>query len=266
MKTFIYLGLVLVPQLLWANTVLLVTDIDDTIKVSHVLDKNSMVANTIATRNAFMGMPELYQALVKLPGAHPMQYLSNAPEWLMKRSHAKFVRINEFPEGVLVLSKKTFAKNHKVDAIREMIKKYAPTSMILIGDNGEKDNEVYDQIRREFPSIAGHTYIHLAYSLKGYKGSVGKPLLKEQLGFATSIDLANDMFNKGYINSADYFSVVKTVEERALAENPRVERNRQMLFPAWFDCRDYVVPVLPVITPEFQNKMIARCSRGPIDD
>lgn len=266
MKIFFYFGLLLLPQLLWANRVLLVTDIDDTIKVSHVLDRDSMVANTIAVKNAFMGMPELYQALAKAPGTTQMHYLSNAPEWLMKNVHAKFVKINQFPEGILVLSKKTFATDHKINALREMIKKFGPTSMVLIGDNGEKDNEVYEQIRREFPEIGGHTYIHLVYSKLGFKGAVGKPLLEGQLGFATSVDLANDMFNRGYINSADYYNVVKSVEERALAENPRIERNSQMLFPAWFDCRDFVMPTLPMIIPELQNKMFARCSRGPIED
>jgi hypothetical protein len=265
MKTFILLSLSIFPQLLLANPVLIVTDIDDTIKVSHVLNKESAVRNAIETKNAFMGTPELLTALSKIEGATPIHYLSNAPELIMRRSHEKFIRENKFPQGELLLSEKLIAKEHKVNALREMIKTYAPKEMILIGDNGEKDNEVYDQIRREFPEIGGPTYIHLAYSQRGHKGNYGKPLLGDQIGWATSLDLAYDLLIRGYINVGDYTGIISAVEDRAIAEKEDLKRDRQIMFPEWFDCRDFSAPVLPNIKAEMQKKIEDRCSRSPLN-
>lgn len=266
MKKFLLAFLLVLPQVVLAKTVLLVSDMDDTIKVSHVLDPDSAVANAMATRNAFMGMPELYQKLSKIDGATPFHYLSNAPEDIMRKFHKKFIRINKFPKGELVLNEKVIDHDHKIKALRKMITLYNPDEMILIGDNGERDNEVYDQIRKEFPHIGGQTYIHLAYSKFGFQGSFGKPLLENQIGWVTSLDLALDLMFKGYIGMKDYIQLVTSIEEKALAEKNDVERNKQMMFPAWFDCRDFNVPVLPGVSEELQKKIEIRCASEPIED
>lgn len=266
MKKLIFTLLLILPQLVFARTVLLVSDMDDTIKVSHVLDPDSAVGNAIAVKNAFMGMPELYQRLSRIEGATPIHYLSNAPRKIMIKSHRKFIRKNKFPRGELVLNSKLIDPEHKIKSLRKMIETFRPDEMILIGDNGEHDPEVYAQIRKEYPHIGGLTYIHLAYSKFGFEGSFGKPLLDNQIGWATSLDLALDLMFKGYIVMKDYLKVVKAVEERALAEKNDVERNRQMMFPAWFDCRDFTVPVLPGVSSELQTKIETRCASEPIED
>ena len=266
MKKLIFTLLLILPQLVFSQSVLIVSDMDDTIKVSHVLDPDSAIGNTIAVKNAFMGMPELYQRLAKIESATPIHYLSNAPRKIMIKSHRKFIRINKFPKGELVLNPETIDSEHKIKSLRKMIEKFQPDEMILIGDNGEHDSEVYAQIRKEYPHIGGLTYIHLAYSKFGYEGSFGKPLLDNQIGWATSLDLALDLMFKGIIEMKDYLQVVEAVEERALAEKNDVVRNRQMMFPAWFDCRDFTAPVLPGISSELQTKIELRCASEPIDD
>ncbi len=266
MQKLIFFLLLLLPQVVLSRTVLLVSDMDDTIKVSHVLDPDSAVANAISLKNAFMGMPELYQKLSRIEGATRIHYLSNAPEDIMRKFHKKFIRKNRFPKGELVLNSKLLDPEHKVKSLRKMIEKFQPDEMILIGDNGEHDPEVYGQIRKEYPHIGGLTYIHLAYSKFGFEGSFGKPLLDNQIGWVTSLDLALDLMFKGVLTMKDYLHVVKAVEERALAEKNDVERNRQMMFPAWFDCRDFNVPVLPAISSELQTKIETRCAGEPIED
>lgn len=266
MKNFLSLVVLSFSSLLWADGVLLVTDMDDTIKVSHVLDADSAAANAIATKNAFLGMPELYQALVKIPGATPMHYLSNAPVWLMKKSHETFLANNQFPAGELVLNPRTIDSEHKIKSLRAMIEKHRPTSMILIGDNGERDAEVYQQIREEYPQIGGLTYIHQVYSQAGFKNSTGKPLLKNQIGWVTSVDLADDLMLKGIISLADYLNVYIAVETKALEEDPTIERDAQMFFPAWLDCRDFSVREISVINHELQDHIANRCAREPFED
>ena len=265
MKNLYLAILFLLPQVAFSK-VLLVSDMDDTIKVSHVLDVDSAIANARQTKNAFMGMPELYQSLVKIPEATEFHYLSSAPRKLMLYLHHFFLWQNDFPSGRLVLNNKLIDSEHKITSLRKMIAEFNPTKMILIGDNGERDAEVYAQIRKEFPHIGGETYIHMAYSQEGFEKNEGKPLQKGQIAWATSIDLAYDLLKKGYITEADYKRLVESVESRALSEDPYVERRQQMMFPAWFDCRDFQVPVLPLISQELQTKIEDRCDREPYDD
>lgn len=265
MKNTLIALILLLPQLVTART-LLVSDMDDTIKVSHVLDIDSALANARQTKNAFMGMPELYQALIKIPNATPMHYLSSAPQRIMEYYHRRFLSRNNFPSGKLVLNRKLIDHEHKITSLRRMIEEYRPTKMILIGDNGERDTIVYAQIRKEFPDIGGETYIHLAYSQAGFEKNQGKPLLDGQIGWATSIDLASDLLQKGYINKSAYLELIKSVMPKALAENPNIERGRQMMFPAWFDCRDLKIPELPEVPAELQRKIEYRCEIAPYDD
>ncbi len=265
MKNITLALFLLIPQLAFSK-VLLVSDMDDTIKVSHVLDVDSAVANARQTKNAFMGMPELYQSMAKIPDATEFHYLSSAPRKLMLYLHHFFLWQNDFPSGKLVLNNKLIDSQHKINSLRKMIAELNPTKMILIGDNGERDAEVYAQIRKEFPHIGGETYIHIAYSLEGFEKNNGKKLQEGQIPWATSIDLAFDLLKKGYITEADYKRLVESVEARALAEDPYIERRQQMMFPAWFDCRDYKVPVLPFISNELQTKIEDRCAREPYDD
>lgn len=265
MKTIILLTLLLAATSAFAS-ILLVTDMDDTIKVSHVLDPDSAMANAAATKNAFMGMPELYQSLVKMEGATHMHYLSNAPRRLMNYSHRMFLWRNDFPAGELILNRKVIDHEHKIKSLRKMIADHKPTKMILIGDNGEKDPEVYAKIRSEFPEIGGETYIHLAYSSLGFEGSFARPLLPGQIPWVTSLDLTLDLVMKGYLTNEAYTKVVKSVEQRALKEKNTVERNRQMMIPAWMDCRDATIPKLPLISNDLQLKIEDRCSREPIED
>ena len=65
--TSLLLATLVFSSLSAAADTLLVSDMDDTIKVSYVLDKDSVVANVAMIHNVFMGMPELYQAISKIP-------------------------------------------------------------------------------------------------------------------------------------------------------------------------------------------------------
>src|SRR5690606_41697015 len=113
-----------------------------------------------------------------------------APRKLMLYLHHFFLWQNDFPSGKLVLNNKLIDSQHKINSLRKMIEELNPTKMILIGDNGERDAEVYAQIRKEFPDIAGETYIHTAYSFEGFEKNNGKPLQQAKIAWAASIELA----------------------------------------------------------------------------
>jgi hypothetical protein len=249
---------------------ILISDIDDTIKVSHVLDTDSVVANASMTRNSFMGMPSLYQALLRDQKADKFVYLSNAPERLMLWLHKRFLQSNGYPDGSLLLSRSLHAKDHKLSSIRNVIKTENPKELILIGDNGEKDTIIYAQIKREYPNLKITTYIHQVYSLAGYRNNFGKPLEIEQSGFATSLDLAAQFQRSGYLSQVTYDEVLRANIPKALAESPYVERGGHMMFPAWLDCRDVqsfdlsdMLDDKEQLVEKFEKKLTQRCSRRP---
>ncbi|MBY0517853.1 MAG: DUF2183 domain-containing protein [Bacteriovoracaceae bacterium] len=253
---------------------ILVSDVDDTIKVSHVLDKDSTVANFPMLRNVFTGMPELYNLIVKHPELTTAKYLSNSPQKLIGDRHEKFLKINNFPKGDLVGRKWSMifsGKNHKINSLRKFVKEFAPREMILIGDNGEADTEVYSQIRKEFPQIGGLTYIHQVYSLEGFHNKKGKPLEENQIGFATSLDIALDLLNRGYLKQEDVEELFIKVAPSILAEGNFEERGHAMAFPAWLDCRDFKVAELPTFQSQeaqdlllqYGQKTKSRCEHVP---
>ncbi len=257
--------------------IMVVSDVDDTIKVSHVLDKDSALANGPMIHNAFIGMPELYHAIVEHPNMLTLKYLSNAPKKFIGDIHHKFLKTNGFPKGDLVTRRwrQIFSgSTHKIDSLRRFIKEYQPREMILIGDNGEHDTEIYAQIRKEFPHITGPTYIRVAYSMLGDKDERGKPVLRGQTGFSTSIDVALHLMNKGYMKMEAVESIIKTSVPTLLAEGLHEERGKQIAFPAWYDCRDFTLPELPTLVDidahellqKYGAKVNKRCSIRAIND
>lgn len=272
MKNYLHITaslLLLSFQALAEENVVLVSDIDDTIKVSHVLDIDSVLANTIQVNNSFLGMAELYHSMKADKKANKIVYLSSAPDFAMQKLHEKFLSKSKFPEGTLMLSLKIDNRNHKISALRKLITEQAPSELILIGDNGERDAEIYRQIQTEYPALKMTTFIHQAYSRFGYRGNFGKPLEENQIGYATSIDLAAHLLEQGYLSEASYESLINKIVPLSLKESNYVERGRPMMFPAWLDCRDYVATKLPAsetiqsLVTKFEKRIGDRCGREP---
>lgn len=258
---------------LWAQTIL-VSDVDDTIKVSHVLDKDSTVANLPMLRNAFLGMPELYHAIAGLHELKAVKYLSNAPRRAIGKVHQKFLIVNNFPKGDLVA--RSFwdlrsGNKHKIESIRKFISIYNPKEMILIGDNGEADAVVYATITNQYAEIPTLTYIRQAYSNIGFSGNFAKPLMGGQIPFATSLDVSLDLYKRGVFSTETMIKLVNLIAPAIIEEADDEERGKQMAFPEWYDCRDFAMPELPVLPDYVANELLhkygakvqIRCNQVP---
>lgn len=155
--------LLVVPS---ANRSGLVSDIDDTILVSEVNDKRRLLANSLlknpAQRQAVAGTAGLYAqrgALNPQPAAAPLFYLSASPRQL-QRPVGEFLQRNRFPAGVLLMKRVTdddssdplldqFA--YKTRRIEEIFRRLPDVRFVLVGDDGERDPEIYDRVRRQHP-------------------------------------------------------------------------------------------------------------------
>lgn len=153
------------------NRIGLISDLDDTILVSEVTDKSRLLANSLlknpTQRQAVPEMARLYSwtlAEDRYTAALPLFYLSASPHQLHE-SISDFLRRNWFLPGVLITKRVTDDSSseplfdqvaYKTRHIEEIFRRLPWVSFILVGDDGEKDPEIYDAIRRKYPErVAG---------------------------------------------------------------------------------------------------------------
>jgi hypothetical protein len=138
-----------------------ISDIDDTIKITQVRDHRAMLRNTfLHPFEPAPGMVELYQNLARSNRAE-FHYVSASP-WQLYLPLSEFVRSNGFPSGTFALKKfrwkdrsflSLFAdpEKYKPAVIEPLLKKFPDRQFLLIGDSGERDPEVYAALARKYP-------------------------------------------------------------------------------------------------------------------
>jgi phosphatidate phosphatase APP1 len=139
----------------------IVSDIDDTIKVTEVLDKKALLANTFLEEfRAVDGMAPLYAKWAK--EGMQLHYLSASP-WQLEEELRVFLERSGFPRGPLHLRKARTnslktplvliagAREHKLAELTELLRRFPARRFILIGDSGEQDPEIYGEIFRAAP-------------------------------------------------------------------------------------------------------------------
>ena len=237
----------------WSYT-LIISDIDDTIKVSHILSSTGKVSNALNVTKPFTGMAELFQLLLnQSPSSTRILYLSNAPESVaglpaMKISHQAFLDYNNFPAGELNLRADIFDPNHKITEIRRLLIEERPDTVILVGDNGERDPQIYHQATQEFGGkIRMYTFIHQLYSSRApflvpkFLAEIGAKIFPEQIGYVTPVEIALELHRRNLMSAAGTEYMLKNVLPQILDEGSlKFETLRAMTFPSFASCRDFV--------------------------
>ncbi len=145
-----------------------ISDIDDTIKESNVLDRSELVANTFLREfTAVPGMAEAYRRWNVVGAA--FHYVSSSP-WQLYPVLERFLEVARFPAGEMSL--KLFRvkdesffdllaspETTKPPVIERLMATWPQRRFIFVGDSGEKDPEVYGQVARAHPDQALHIFI-----------------------------------------------------------------------------------------------------------
>lgn len=154
--------------LLGPTGISLVSDIDDTIKITEVPgDKDVVLKNTFCHDFvAVSGMSEKYRSL---SGA-AFHYVTGGP-WQLYQPLSDFLsaqgfplgtfHFNYFPKNFLSEDTRSLLKDsicgslgrtydHKVEQITRLMQRYTDRKFILVGDSGELDVEVYRRMRELF--------------------------------------------------------------------------------------------------------------------
>ncbi len=147
----------------------IVSDIDDTILHTGLLRARDVLRATLLTdvteRTPLTGAPALYQALTA-PG-RPVFYVSTSP-WNLHEMLLQFVRLRGFPLGPLLLTDwgpshtglfRIGAQQHKPPLVRRLLTEHPGLRLVLIGDSGQEDPEIYGDIARDHPERVAAIYI-----------------------------------------------------------------------------------------------------------
>jgi len=152
-------------QLLEPTGVSVVSDLDDTIKVSQVGEIKELLANTfLRPFRPVAGMAETYRGWA---GAGWGFHYVTASPWQLFPVVEEFLRDQGFPRGSVHMRQvrwidasvaNLFASSSEVKrpAIQELFRTYPQRQFVLVGDSGENDPELYGALSRAHPrQVAG---------------------------------------------------------------------------------------------------------------
>lgn len=138
-----------------------VSDIDDTIKISHVANRHELLLNTFCREfRAVPGMATLYQNWAHQTNV-AFHYVSASP-WQLYRPLAEFIERERFPKGTFHLKQFrvkdtsffdlfTSPERYKTETISVLLERFPHRQFVLVGDSGEKDPEAYGALARKYP-------------------------------------------------------------------------------------------------------------------
>ncbi len=155
-------------QLIGAEGVSIISDVDDTIKHSNVPNRKDLFRNTFTrTFVPVSGMPELYRDCAQAGAA--FHFVSGSP-WQLYEPLSEFMREEGYPAGSFHLKRfrirdsarkirKSPQKAHKRAAIEPILAAFPRRKFVLIGDSGEQDPEIYASVLKERPNQIAGIYI-----------------------------------------------------------------------------------------------------------
>jgi hypothetical protein len=145
-----------------------ISDIDDTIKITNVRDRREMLERSLLRDfEAVPGMAALYAAWAERGVA--FHFVSSSP-WHLYPFLAEFTRRAGFPWATFSLKHVRVKDKTLLDLfkpgtetkpvqIEPLLERFSDRRFILIGDNGEQDPEVYAQLLARHPQQVVRVYI-----------------------------------------------------------------------------------------------------------
>jgi phosphatidate phosphatase APP1 len=165
-------SVMLVPE----EGVTVITDMDDTIKITDMLNDKEKLANTfLRPFKAVPGMPALYCSWMVALGPRIHFHVVSAGPWQFNEPLRRFTEAGGFPAFTwdmrsvdignvsVLLREMSSDKNNmyefKLEKIRAYMARFPKRRIVLVGDSGEKDPEVYAKIFSEFPGRVDGVFI-----------------------------------------------------------------------------------------------------------
>lgn len=149
--------------------ILVISDIDDTIKVSSVRNRTKLLRNTfLKPYMPVAGMAATYRRWSADPDVDVL-YLSSSP-WQLYPPLRNFMRTHRFPPGPVDLLRfqlddtritRLFDRSmdKKWSRLKRYLKQFSKRRIILVGETGERDPEIYGRAARSYPDRVEAVYL-----------------------------------------------------------------------------------------------------------
>jgi hypothetical protein len=130
---------------------IIISDIDDTIKDSNIAETTGLkqivrglFKGHYYTYTAISGMAEIYQSIVAKGGL--IVYVTSTP-YQLAPFLLKFLRQSQFPEGPIFMRWLGYGRfGHKWRTLSRLLGNIDKQRVILIGDSGEQDHQIYRRV------------------------------------------------------------------------------------------------------------------------
>jgi phosphatidate phosphatase APP1 len=185
--------------------VAVISDIDDTVIQTGVRQvwkaARSVLLGSAHTRPPFPGVAQFYRAL-EAGGdgraANPFFYVSSSP-WNLYDVLLELMELHRIPPGPLFLRDWGLRKEalpfghraHKLAAIRAVADLYPHLPLLLVGDSGQEDPEIYHEVVGLFPGRVRAIYIRNVSPDEGRVAAIGA-LAERVLAAGSTLVLAED--------------------------------------------------------------------------
>lgn len=148
--------------LLGPTGLLIISDIDDTVKVSHCTDKARLMSKTfLEPFEAVPGMAEVYAEWFHEGTGSHLHFVSSSP-WQLMPELERMLNAAGFAGATYELKSirlkdpsvaDLFADpvETKTKPITQLLDRFPGRTFVLVGDSGEKDPEVYGELARKYP-------------------------------------------------------------------------------------------------------------------
>lgn len=205
-----------------AQPVLLISDLDDTIKISHTQSKLITVYRGLFRSSAFAGMAQLYEELLAFNQGSCFNVVSSSPPQI-RRKVEFFLSKNNFPGCDITLRdwmRQPNITKYKLGAILGLVEKAALAGRvsILVGDDTEHDPEVFAHVAKRHPEQVAARYLRIVK---------GRSLPEGSTGFFTAFDIACAELAAGRLGNEQVLRVGEAVL--------KAEKNSRLI--PWFSLK-----------------------------
>ncbi|WP_341954499.1 phosphatase domain-containing protein [Salinibacterium sp. TMP30] len=141
----------------------IISDVDDTVMVTALPRPLLAAWNTFVldehARRPVAGMAVLYDRLARANPLAPVIYLSTGA-WNVAPTLTRFLRRNLYPRGAMLLTDwgpthdRWFRSGaeHKRDSLRRLAAEFPAIKWLLVGDDGQHDEEIYGEFVASHPN------------------------------------------------------------------------------------------------------------------
>ena len=162
-----------VIELIAAGGTSVISDIDDTVKITNVADRRELLRNTLLREFvAVPGMPEVFRGWRDAGMA--FHYVSASP-WQLSSCLCGFLAAAGLPAGSMHLKlfrlkdstplrRLPSRKRSKRRVIEQIMTDFPGRRFLLVGDSGERDPEIYAAVARRRPEQVAGIAIRLVES------------------------------------------------------------------------------------------------------